>query len=86
MDELEGAKLKTADVARIFNCSVTLLHKAWRAGLFPEPLRIGPRTFRWREQEIRQFLKDGGKVEKVRGNDKPREYLVDEIKKQDVLT
>lgn len=34
------------------------LYRLMRSGLFPEPVRIGVRAVRWREDEIAAWLRD----------------------------
>jgi prophage regulatory protein len=49
--------LKVEEVAKKFAVSV---RKVWRfigeAG-FPKPIKLGPKTTRWSEQEINEFIK-----------------------------
>ena len=38
--------------------SRTSIYRLMRAGLFPEPLKIGPRAVRWRESDLLAWLND----------------------------
>ena len=35
------------------------IYRLMRSGLFPEPIRVGPRAVRWPEVEIEQWLASG---------------------------
>ena len=52
MDEL----LLIAEVSELTRLSESWIHKAWRQGRFPAPLRLSRRAIRWRASDIQQWI------------------------------
>lgn len=48
--------LRRVDVERYCQISRSTIYKLMRAGLFPLPIRIGPRAVRWQEHELTAWL------------------------------
>jgi len=48
--------LRIGDVAEILNVAVITIAKWVRSGHFPEPLRIGRKSARWRRAQIEAYL------------------------------
>lgn len=57
MSENEERLMKVREVAQRLTISVRKIWRDVAAGLFPAPIKLGPRTTRWRESEIEQFLR-----------------------------
>lgn len=53
----EGDRLlRRPEVERRTGLSRTSLYRLMRDGVFPEPIRVGPRAVRWPESEIAAWL------------------------------
>ena len=52
----ETRLLRRTEVERYCQISRSTIYRLMREGLFPEPLRIGPRAVRWSEQELMAWL------------------------------
>ncbi len=53
----EGDRLlRRPEVERRTGLSRTSLYRLMREGVFPEPIRVGPRAVRWPESEIAAWL------------------------------
>ena len=52
----ETRLLRRAEVERYCQISRSTIYRLMRAGLFPEPIRIGPQAVRWPEQELMAWL------------------------------
>ena len=48
--------LRRAEVEQRCQISRSTLYKMMRAGEFPEPLKIGPRSVRWSQREIENWI------------------------------
>ena len=48
--------LHLREVQTLTSLGRSTIYRLMRAGLFPEPLKIGPRAVRWRESEIREWV------------------------------
>ena len=48
--------LRRTEVEERVGLSTSALYRQMRAGIFPAPLRIGPRAVRWPASEIEDFL------------------------------
>lgn len=54
--------------ARTGKCT-SALYSAMKAGLFPKPVKIGPRSVAWRSRDIEAFLEFGIDWQKGLGHD-----------------
>ena len=52
--------LKTADVLDLLQVKRTRLHQLVKTGAFPQPIRLGPKSPRWRQRDIDAWLNAGG--------------------------
>ncbi len=50
--------LRRSEVETATQLSRSTIYRLMRAGLFPEPLQIGPRAVRWRESDLLAWLHD----------------------------
>ena len=50
--------MKARDVARRLTIGVKTFYRLVHAGVLPRPIRLGPRSLRWREDDIERWLKD----------------------------
>jgi prophage regulatory protein len=50
--------LREPDVLRLVPISRTTLWRWVRAGTFPKPQKLGPRTSAWRTSDVRRFLSE----------------------------
>ena len=48
--------LRRQEVEKRCGLARTTIYRWMRAGMFPEPLRVGPRAVRWPESEIEHWL------------------------------
>ena len=48
--------LTRAEVQARCGISRTTIYKQMRAGLFPDPVRVGTRAVRWRESDVQSWL------------------------------
>lgn len=48
--------LRVAAVLDIIGVSRSALYEWMNAGWFPRPIRVGPRTVRWRSEDIEAWL------------------------------
>ena len=48
--------LRRAEVERYYQIGRSTIYRLMRAGLFSEPIRVGPRAARWPEQELMDWL------------------------------
>ena len=48
--------LRRVEVERYCQIGRSTIYRLMRAGLFPEPIRIGPRAVRWPEHELAAWL------------------------------
>ena len=44
------------NMAELFHCSHGSIHRWYRAGIIPAPIRCGRRAIRWRESEVVKYL------------------------------
>lgn len=51
--------LKPSDLCTKLRVSIDVLDEMQEQGKLPEPIRLGPRTRRWREADINQWIADG---------------------------
>ena len=57
MFAIEGNQmLSRREVERLTGLSRSTLYRHMRAGLFPEPLKVGPRAVRWPAAEVTDWL------------------------------
>jgi excisionase family DNA binding protein len=57
--QLDAPRLLTsAEVARRLRIGVKTLHRLTRTGVVPQPIRLGRKLLRWREDDIDRWLKD----------------------------
>ena len=52
----ETRLLRRVEVERYCQISRSTIYRLMRAGLFPTPIRIGPKAIRWSEQELMAWL------------------------------
>ena len=52
-----------AEVLQITGFSRSSIYSLMRQGVFPEPLKVGPRAVRWRESEIREWERSRPRAE-----------------------
>ena len=52
----ETRLLRRTEVERYCQIGRSTIYRLMRAGLFPEPIRIGPRAVRWPEHELAAWL------------------------------
>ena len=48
--------MRLPEVMRLTGLSKTTIHRRYRAGTFPRPLRLGPQSIGWRREEIVEWL------------------------------
>ena len=48
--------LTCRQVQRVCGLSKSTLYRLMRTGVFPEPLKIGPKAIRWRADEIQEWV------------------------------
>ena len=60
--ETKTQLLTRAEVEARIGLSTTSLYRLMRAGRLPEPLQIGPRLVRWREDEIEKWIATRGRA------------------------
>jgi predicted DNA-binding transcriptional regulator AlpA len=46
------------EVAAMFGVHISTLYAWMNSGLFPKPLRVGPRTVRWSGESIIAYVRD----------------------------
>lgn len=56
MSTREGRIVRLPEVMRLTGLSKTTIHRRFRAGTFPRPLRLGPQSIGWRRGEIVEWL------------------------------
>lgn len=56
MSTREGGIVRLPEVMRLTGLSKTTIHRRYRAGTFPRPLRLGPQSIGWRRGEIVEWL------------------------------
>ena len=52
----ENRILRLPDVMRLTGLSKATIHRRYRDGTFPEPLRLGPQSIGWWRAEILEWL------------------------------
>ena len=52
----ESGIVRLPEVMRLTGLSKTTIHRRYRAGSFPRPLRLGPQSIGWRREEIVEWL------------------------------
>ena len=52
-----------AEVLQITGFSRSSIYSLMRQGVFPEPLKVGPRAVRWRESEVREWERSRPRAE-----------------------
>ena len=52
-----------AEVLQVTGFSRSSIYSLMRQGVFPEPLKVGPRAVRWRESEIREWERSRPRAE-----------------------
>ena len=52
----EQLLLRVRQVAQLVNLSAPAIHHRYRAGTFPLPIRLGPRTIAWRRSDIDDWV------------------------------
>ena len=50
--------LRREEVERRCGLARTSIYRMMRAGIFPEPVKVGPRAVRWAESEIERWVAD----------------------------
>ena len=48
--------MRMPEVMRLTGLSKSTIHRRYRAGTFPRPLRLGPQSIGWRREEILEWL------------------------------
>ena len=56
MSKSEPKILRLPEVARLTGLGKTTIHRRYRDGTFPRPLRLGPKSIGWRREEILEWL------------------------------
>ncbi|MXZ24818.1 MAG: AlpA family phage regulatory protein [Caldilineaceae bacterium SB0665_bin_21] len=56
MQNIKTKLLHAREVQRACGLSKSTLYRFMRTGLFPEPLKIGPKAIRWRADEIQEWI------------------------------
>ncbi len=56
MSTQENRILRLREVMRLTGLSKTTIHRRYRDGTFPRPLRLGPQSIGWRRAEILEWL------------------------------
>lgn len=56
MSDIKIKLIHAREVQRICGLSKSTMYRLMRTGLFPEPLKIGPKAVRWREDEIQEWI------------------------------
>ena len=56
MSTREGRIVRLPEVMRLTGLSKTTIHRRYREGTFPRPLRLGPQSIGWRREEIVEWL------------------------------
>lgn len=54
--DLREQLLQRDEVEQICDCTTSTLYRWVRLGHFPEPIRIGIRSIRWRRAEVEHWL------------------------------
>ena len=57
MSERETRILRMPEVVRMTGLSKATIHRRYRAGTFPRPLRLGPQSIGWRRAEVLKWLR-----------------------------
>lgn len=53
---LAPAFLRLPDVIRLTGLARSTIYRLMAAGLFPEPVRLGPRAVAWRRSDIERWM------------------------------
>ena len=56
MQNIKTKLLHAREVQRACGLSKSTLYRFMRTGLFPEPLKIGPKAIRWWADEIQEWI------------------------------
>ena len=56
MSKGETRIVRLPEVMRLTGLSKTTIHRRYRAGTFPRPLRLGPQSIGWRREEVLAWL------------------------------
>ena len=54
--------LSRFEVEELSGLSCSTLYRLMRSGLFPEPIKVGPRAVRWRQADLDDWLKSRPKA------------------------
>ncbi len=56
MSTVETRIVRMAEVMRLTGLSKSTIHRRYRAGTFPRPLRLGPQSIGWLREELVEWL------------------------------
>ena len=56
MSTEESRIVRMAEVMQLTGLSKSTIHRRYRAGTFPRPLRLGPQSIGWRREEIVEWV------------------------------
>ena len=54
--------LRLPEVAQLTGLSRPTIHRRYRAGTFPRPVRLGPQSIRWHLDEIEAWIESPRRV------------------------
>ena len=54
--------LSRFELEELSGLSCSTLYRLMRSGLFPEPIKVGPRVVRWRQADLDDWLKSRPKA------------------------
>ena len=58
--------MSTSEIASMLGIQKNTWLTGAREGIFPEPVKLGPRCFRWSRKSIKTFLEQGG-IQGIKG-------------------
>ena len=58
---LEDPYLSIGEIAAWVGLGPSTIHRMVRSGVFPRPTRIGPKTIRWRQKVIEDWIEQSNK-------------------------
>ncbi len=64
--------LRRSEVVQFCQIGSTTIYRLMRAGLFPAPIRVGPRAVRWQEHELTAWLARCPRAGGERASGQPR--------------
>jgi len=59
--------LRLRDVSRLLSRSVSAINRDRKAGVFPSPIQLGPRSVGWRTSAINAWIADRERLSSVGG-------------------